>query len=582
MRNHFPNLRSPTLSMNAKRSPILFLFSILILAALLAGCGGAAFLRKASPTPTPSPTSIPPTSTPTPTPIPTILTVPLKSYTAPKDLFRIEVPENWEPFEDGGGIRFQDPINPYISLTAFYFPLPRGADPRTFLQAEAERALERVKLNDPNSLQIIQNEIGEDGHLRMEVIGKFFDDQPLQHMRTDAWVENGVLLGLNLMTPEEYWAQTEPIWPLLQQSYQVLQPDPSQVTGMAYIHPGGLFTVTVPMFWGILEEDYDGVLLQDMSGLAQFGVSVEELDHYPTPEEMTEALNTMVGDAPNTPGYLELQKITNQPNLRLMQFEVVTADDGIYRTEVRVFSDRNLLITTAFSAPPQDWAFYAPDYELLLNTIKTRGNAPPDEKTQDEDPLAGIEVGVVRFYIARNGRLQVSAPIRNFRTRPVTRLTASVILYDEEGNFLAAESWRMLQAILGQGKTTYLYLSLPEASADFSKVAKVKVQLIDAKDAKRQPYPSWGYLQGSAEVNGKGDIVIQATMRNSGKKVQKYIFLAALLYDENGNLIFARTERKRLRYATPPGQEVDVKIVIPGPLEGIANFDVIGERPLLD
>ncbi len=568
--------------MHTKRIP-QFLF-ILTFMALLAGCGNALSFGK---TPTPNPTftpTPPPTATPAPTatPIPHILTVPFKSYTAPKDLFRIEVPENWDALEDGGGIRFQDPINPYISLTAFYFPLPRDADAEAFLRGEADRALSRAQLNDPNSLSIIQNAIGEDGHLRLEAVGKFFEDQPFQHMRTDAWVENNVLLGLNLMTPEEYWPEIEPIWPLLQQSYQVLQPDPDQVTGMAYIHPGGLFTMTVPMYWGILDEDYDGVMLQDMGGLAHFGVSVEEMDHYPTPEEMDEALEGMVGAAPDAEGYLELQKITNQPNLRLIQFEVPTEEDGIYRTEIRVFSDRNLLITTVFSAPPQDWEHFAPDYELLLNTIQTRGNAPPDEKTQDEDPLAGIEVGVVKFYIARNGRLQVSAPIRNFRSRPVTRLTASVILYDKDGKFLAAESWRMLQAILGQGKTTYLYLSLPQATADFNKVASVKIKLIEARDAARKPYPSWGYQSGSADVNGKGDIVIKATMRNTGKKVQKYIFIAALLYDENGNLLFARTERKRLPYATPPGQEADIKIVIPGPLEGVANFDVIGERPRLD
>ena len=565
------------------RQPFLW-FILAAMALLAAGCGGSLpFVNTPTPEPTatftPEPTSTP---TPTPTPIPTILTVPLQSYTAPKDLFSIEVPETWQPFEDGGGIRFQDPGDPYISLTAFYFPLPRDADPRAFLEGEAERALERVKLNDPDGLQIIQNEIDENGHLRLEAVGKFYQDQPPQHMRIDAWVENGVLLGLNLMTPEADWPEIEPIWPLLQQSYQVLQPDPAQVTGMAYIHPGGLFTITVPMYWGILDEDYDGVLLQDLSGLAHFGVSVEELDHYPTPEEMDEALKSMVGAAPDAPGYLELQKITNLPNLRLIQFEVATEDDGIYRTEIRVTSDRNLLITTLFSAPPQDWDYFGPDYELLLNSIKTRGNAPPDEKTQDEDPLAGIEVGVVRYYIARNGRLQVSAPIRNFRTRPVTHLTASIILYDKQGNFLAAESWRMLQAILGQGKTTYLYLSLPKDTTDFNKVAKVRIQLIDAQDAKRKPYPSWGYQRGSAQVNGKGDIVIKATMRNTGNKVQKYIFLAALLYDEHGNLIFARTERKRLPYAVPPGQEVDLKMTIPGPLEGVVNFDVIGEKPLLD
>jgi len=581
----FLPLRSPVPPPMHQRAlrPLLGFF-LASIALLMPGCSGSLpFVKTPTPSPTatftPEPTSTP---TPTPTPIPAILTVPLQSYTAPNALFRIEIPENWTPFEEGGGIRFQNPDDPYISLTTFYFPLPEDADADAFLQGEAERALSRAQLNDPNSLQIIQNEIDEGGRLRLEAVGKFFDDQPLQHMRIDAWVENNVLLGLNLMTPEADWPDIEPIWPLLQQSYQVLQPDPTQVTGMAYIHPGGLFTITVPMYWGILDEDYDGVLLQDMGGLAHFGVSVEELDHYPTPEEMDEALKSMVGAASDAPGYLELQRITNQPNLRLIQFEVPTNEDGIYRTEIRVYSDRNLLITTLFSAPPQDWEHFAPDYALLLDTIKTRGDAPPDEKTQDEDPLAGIEVGVVKFYIARNGRLQVSAPIRNFRTRPVTHLTASVILYDKDGNFLAAESWRMLQAILGQGKTTYLYLSLPKGTTDFKNVAWVKIQLIDGRDAAKKPYPAWGYQRGSAEVNGKGDIVIRAAMRNTGKKAQKYIFVAALLYDEHGNLLFARTERKRLPYATPPGQEVHIKIVIPGPLQGVANFDVIGEKPLLD
>jgi hypothetical protein len=558
----------------------LILFSLLV-ALLLGACSASD--QEAS-APAASNTEAPPTAapSPTPTPVPAILATPRKSYTSPKELFRIEVPENWDALEDGGGIRFQDPVNPYISLTAFYFPLPRNADALEFLQAEAERALSRPKLNDPDSLQVIRQEISEEGRLQLEAVGKFFDDQPLQHMRIDAWVENNVLLGLNLMTPVEYWDEIEPIWPVVRQSYQVLQPDPSQVTGMAYIHPGGLFTVTVPMYWGILEEDYDGVLLQDMGGLAHYGVSVQELDHYPTPEELDDALTNLLGAAPEAPGYLELQKVTNQPNLRMIQFEVPTEEDGIYRTEIRVFGDRNLLITTVFSAPPQDWDYFAPDYELLLNSIQTRGNAPPDEKTQDEDPLAGLEVGVVRFYLANNGRLQVSAPIRNFRTRPVTRITASVILYDQEGNFLAAESWRMLQQIVGPGKTTYLYLSLPPATADFEKVAQVRIQLLDARDAKRQPYPSWQYERGSAEEDAKGNIVIRATLRNAGKKVQKYLFVAALLYDENGNLLFIRTERKRLRYATPPGQEVDIKMVIPGPLEGIASFDIIGERPVLD
>ncbi len=560
-----------------------FVLSLTFWVFLLSMIGCSRLASEPTPVPTATSTAIP-TATPTATatPLPAILTVPLQSYTAPKALFQIEVPEGWQAFEVGGGIRFQDDADPYISLTAFYFPLPRETDAQEFLQAEAERAFARARLNDPESLEIIQNEIGEDGHLRLEAIGQFFEDQPLQHLRTDAWVANNVLLGLNLMTPETAWAKIEPIWSILQQSYQVLQPDPTQVTGMAYIHPGGLFTVTVPMYWGILEEDYDGVTLQDLAGLAQFGVSVQELDHYPTPEEMDAALEAMVGSAPEADGYLELQKITNQPNLRLIQFEVPTDNDGIYRTEIRVTSDRNLLITMIFSAPPQDWDYYAPDYRLLLDSIVLRGDAPPDEQTQDEDPLAGIEVGVVKFYVDRRGRLQVSAPIRNFRTRNVTRLTASILFYDKDGKFLAAESWRMLQQILGQGKTTYLYLSPPKTSVNPKRVAKVKIQLIDAKDAKKDPYPAWGYQKGAAEVNDKGDVVIKATMRNAGNKAQKYIFLAVLLYDEQGNLIFAKTDRKRLASAVSPGEEVQVKIVIPGPLADVATFDVVGERPRLD
>ena len=565
-------------------SPVLILFPLILLAILLGGCGDSLpFVNTPTPLPTatPSPTPLP-TSMPTPTPAPAILSAPLNDYQAADDRFSIQVPETWQPFDVGGGVRFQDETDPYTSLTAFYFPLPRGVDPQIFLQEEAQRAISRAQLNDPGSLEVIENELGDDGHLRIEAVGKFFEDQPPQHLLVETWVENHVLLGLSLMAPEEKWPEIAPIWPQLRQSYQALQPDPDAVSGLAYVHPGGLFTITVPLYWGIISEDYDGVILGDMQGLAQFGVSVEELDHYPAPEEMDEALARLLGDSPQVEGYLALEKITNQPNLRLIRFEVPSEDDGIYRTELRVFSDRNLLITTSFSAPPHDWEFFAPDYQLLLDSIETRGDASPDEQTQDEDPVAGIEVGVPMFYLDRNGKLQVSAPIRNFRTRNVTRLSASIKLYDKDGVFLAAESWRMLQQTLGQGKTTYLYLALPSTTTDLKKVATVKIQLIDAKDTKNKPYPSWKYQSGNADVTKKGDVVVNATLSNAGKKAQKYIFVAALLYDEDGNLIFVKSERRRLRYATPPGQEVDVKIVIPGPFEGLASFDVIGERPLLD
>ncbi len=581
----FPSIMAFPNSMR-RLSPILIFLPLALLAALLlGGCDNVTLPFAATSTPTATATPLPtptPTNTPTPTPIPAILQVPLQDYQAANKLFRIQIPEHWQAFDDGGGVRFQDRDDPYVSLTAFHFPLPPGTDPQDFLQEEARRALARAQLNDPNSLQVMENELSDDGRLHIEAVGKFFENQPLQHLLTETWVENGVLLGLSLMAPEEEWPDIGPIWPVVRKSYQTRQPDPDDVVGMAYVHPGGLFTITAPLFWGISYEDYDGVILQDMQGLAQFGVSVEELDHYPTPQEMDAALAGMVGDLPQVAGYQELEKNVEHPNRRLIRFEVPTDEDGIYRTELRVFSDRNLLITTSFSAPPHDWDFFAPDYKLLLESIETRGDAPPDEQTQDEDPLAGIEVGVPMFYLDRNGSLQVSAPIRNFRTRNITRLSASIKLYDKSGHFLAAESWRMLQRILGQGETAYLYLALPPATTDLKQVASVKIQLINARDVKQQPYPSWRYEDGRADINKKGDVIINATLRNAGKKVQKYIFITALLYDEHGNLTFAKTERKRLRYATPPGQDVDVRIVIPGPFEGLGAFDVLGERPLLD
>jgi hypothetical protein len=557
-----------------KRFPILLFFLL-----LLSACSSAL------PTVTPPPaqaTPIPPTSTPAPTAEPAILSAPLQAYQAADNRFSLEIPEAWQPFDDGGGVRFQDKEDPYTSLTAFYFPLPPATDPLTFLREEGERALARAQLNDPNNLQIITHDIDPDEHLRIEAIGKFFADQPPQHIQVETWVENNVLLGMSLSVPQKKWPEIGPIWPKLRQSYHAPTPDPAAITGLAYVHPGGLFTVTVPIYWGINADDYDGVILGDMQGLAQFGVSVEELDHYPTPDELDKALKDLLGDAPLVDGYLELSANNTQSNRRSLQFELPSGDEGIYRTELQVFGDRNLLVTTSFSVPPHDWDFFAPDYKLLLESIQTRGDASPDEAIQDADPLAGIEVGVPQFYLDRQGRMQVAAPIRNFRTRPVTRLSASIKLYDKEGVFLAAESWRMLQQRLGPGNTTWLYLALPATTTDLKQVATVKIQLIDARDAKKMPYPAWVYQTGEAQRNSDGDVIIRATLSNGGKKVQKYIFVTALLYDDQGNILFAKSERQRLRYATPGGNEVDVKITLPGPFSHIASFDILGEQPLLD
>ena len=566
----------------------MIIFLITSMVVILGGCSSgkvtvADVVATSTPTATVTPTLTPtPVPTPTATPVPAILLTPLKAYDPPNKAFTIKIPEGWDAFEDGGGIRFQDASDPYVSLTAFYFPLPRDTEGKAFLQEEANRALSRARLNNPNTLQVLRNDISDDGHLRLEAIGQFFEDQPLQHLLAETWVENNVLLGLNLMTPEDKWDAISPIWPKLRQSYEIVQPDPGAVTGLAYVHPGGLFTMTVPLFWGIISEDYDGVLLGDMQGLAQFGVSVEEMDHYPTPKELDGALLSLLGDTPQAEGYLELKKIMDKPNLRMIQFEVPSGEDGIYRTEISVRSDRNLLIATTFSAPPHDWDYFAPDYKLLLESIETRGNAAPDAETQKKNPLAGIEVGVPMYYLDRSGRLQVSAPIRNFRSHSITNVTATINLYDEEGHFLAAESWRMLQKVVGSGRTTYLYRELPPETTDLSKVARVKIQLIAAKDTKAKPYPSWSYEGGAADLSGKGDVVVTASLSNKGSKSQKYIFVAVLLYDEEGNLVFVKTERQRLRAITPPGVEADVKVIIRGPFEGLVSFDVVGEEPLLD
>jgi len=569
-----------------KTATTIAILAIFIL--LLVGCNSEA-VDTASVTPSPTSTITPtptatltPTRTPTPTPAPATLNIPLQKYQAPDELFTLNIPKDWSAFEIGGGVRFLDENNQLVSLTAFYYPLPAGVDPQNFLAEEAERVLASARLNDPNSLQVITNEMGADGHWHLEAVGQFFPDWPLLHLRTETWVENNVLLGLSLLAPDFAWYDVEPLWQKALSSYQVLQTDPNTTTGRRYVHPGGLFTITVPVNWGISFEDYDGVILQDMQGLAQFGVSVEEMDHYPTPKELKSALQNMLGDTPQAEGYIELEKDTTNPHLQFVKFEAPAGEDGIYRTELRVSSDRNLLITTSFSVPPHDWEIYQPDYELLLNSIKTRGNAPPDEKTQKKNPLAGIEVGVPMFYLDRQGNLQVSAPIRNFRSHNITNLSASIKLFDKNGKFLAAESWRMLQEVLGQGRTTYLYLALPPETTDLKQVADVKIQLMNSKDTNKQPYPSWSYQSGSARITDKGDVIIDAMLQNQGKKTQKYIFLAALLYDEQGNLVFAKTERQRLPYATPSGQSVDVEITIPGPFPALSNFDILGERPLLD
>ncbi|RUA16862.1 MAG: hypothetical protein DSY55_03285, partial [Clostridia bacterium] len=103
-----------------------------------------------------------------------------------------------------------------------------------------------------------------------------------------------------------------------------------------------------------------------------------------------------------------------------------------------------------------------------------------------------------------------------------------------------------------------------------------------AKDTKARPYPSWSYESGAADMSDKGDVVVTTSLSNKGSKSQKYIFVAVLLYDEQGNLVFVKTERQRLRAITPPSVEADVKVIIRGPFEGLTSFDVIGEAPLLD
>jgi len=558
---------------------------LLLAVSILAGCKkGDALTPTTLPTraPTSTPTQAPtptPVPTATPTPLPAILRVPLMEYVAPNDAFKIQVPELWAASQVPGGVRFED-VEGDVAAIAYFQPLPVTVDGAAYVTGVVSATLAAVELNDAAEFRVLQDEVTDEGRRRVEFEGRLEPDKPPSHVLAELWSEGGALLGLSLEAPRESWEQYEPLWPLLLQSYAP-RPVAETLAGMAeaYVHSSGYFTVTVPVGWGVLAEEEDGALFGDESGLAQFAITAAEFDRLPQNNEVAEALASMLGDLPEQAGYEELAREELSPNGFMVRFEALTETDGFARTELRAFAVGNVLFTTSFSASPQDWELFEPAYEMLLGSLETQ--APPlDEATLAENPVAGIQVGEVMFYRARGGAVWVSAAIHNRRPRNIGELTAAVQLFDEEDNLIAAESWLMEQRILPAGGVTYLTMRIAKDVAPrLDKVSYAGVQVVYARETKKKAPRSWSYVGGKAKVNENGDVVLDFTLRNAGKQVRRRVYAVALLYDSEGKLVFARAETKILPYATPPGAEVDLRLIVWGPFSDLATFDVIGEVP---
>ncbi len=566
----------------------IFVATTLFLVLLLSACATVVSSPSPVPSTTISPSAIPPPPadttfpTQTPTPLPEVLTVDLASYLSPDSAFSIKVPASWKPTDIGGGIRFQETEFSPTSVTAHFLLLPVTADAGAYVSDIISQTYSIVQYNNADNFLELGDELMPNGHRQIEFLGQLDPANPMAHVLAELWVESNTLLGLSLTAPADNWAQVLPLWDLLIESYQPKAVDIVRNSfGLNYVHPTGLFTITVPVGWGIVEEypEEGEVLLSDISGYAQFSVSANEMTRRPTPSDLATALNDLMGDVTEQEGYEELRNEEPSVYERIHQFEILTADDGFYRTELRAMSDGNRLVTTSFNAPPHDWEVFAPAYELMLSSLQLALDAPPDEATQDADPVAGIKVGEPMSYLARGGRLWVSAPIINNRTRTLNDLTAAVELYDENDTLLAAESWRLGQKRVGAGATTYLTLDIGSDVAPIKKASYVLVNIVDAKDTAKDALRLWGYEGGSANINDAGDAVLKVTMRNATNSIQKRIYIVALLYDENGDLSFAKAAPRRLPHAVPPGETVNLKITIAGPHSGLTGFDIIGEVP---
>ena len=538
--------------------------------------------------PAPTPTSPPATSTATtvptatPTPLPPILRQSLTIYEAPHGAFSLQVPASWQVSDIPGGIRFRQSDDSPTSITVQFQPLPATVDADAYLSSVISTTDAAVQLNDANTFQLLDDETLLDGHRRLELIGQIDPEAPLAHLLAEFWVDSKILLGFSLTAPASDWPEVEPLWPLVQQSFvtgDLSTAATAAPLGLLYIHPSQTFTMTVPAGWGIVEEDDQGVLLGDLAGFAQYAVDAMAFDHTPTAKELDDAITGLLGTLPEQLGYEELDRQSPTSRERLLQFQVLSPEEGLYRTELRAVANGNLLLTTSFSAPPHDWELYEPSYDLMRGTLQIRPAPTPDEATQDADPLAGLIVGDVRFYRAGGGALWVSAPIYNYRTRNLADLTAAVQLFDNDGQLVGAESWRLPQRIVPAGGTTYLTQRITPDVAPLDGVVSAAIKLVDATDTDKPAPIAWAYERGSAERDQDGNVVLKVSLGNPSDEVRRYIYVVGIVYDADGNLIFAKGETQTLPYATPSGQDVDLKIVIWGPLPDLASFDVVGEVP---
>ncbi len=563
-----------------------WLLAALLLAALLA-VGMAAC---AAPAPAPAATATPPPLTPSPSlprpPSPTPL--PLAAYTAPHGGFSLQAPQGWPAEPIAGGMRFQAPqalADDFGQLsraviTAYFQPLPADIDPETYLSSVISQTISALQLNDSAAFALDSDFITEEGARHLEMIGRFDPAQPPARLLAEMWVAQGVMVGISLHGPTADWVQIQPLWPLLRQGFVLGDVARARdAAGPDYFHPSGQFALTLPAGWDIAEEMADGALLTEMGHLAQFQITFQEMDHRPTARDLEAAVFGALGDLPEQEGFIELAREEVSAYARLARFESVTAEEGIYRTELQAFANGNHLFSTSFSAPPHFWDTFAPAYELLMASLQLPAPAPPDEATQDADPIAGVMVGPTLFYRARGGSLWVSAPIHNYRTRNLEDLTAAVQLFDAADKLIVAESWRLQQRVLPAGATTYLTMRLTPEDYPLDEASYALVKVVDATDTQQPALAPWGYMGGAAEVNAQGDVAMRLTMRNASNETRNRIYLTALLYDAAGNLSFARAETMNLRRNVGPGERVELEMIIWGPFGGVFGFGAVGEVP---
>lgn len=552
------------------------LILLLLLLGLLVSCT-TSITPEVTPTPTPSPTAtLVPTATPTP--LPAILTEPLRRYDAPNGAFSLQVPLSWQDEEIAGGVLFRSDEHD-IRLTAHFQPIPVTSDPVAAVSSIITTTLGESQSLDPLEFKVLRDESSEGGHRLIEFEGQLEPEQAIAHVIAEVWAESSAVVGLSLAADASDWPDVAPIWPLLLDAYTLN--DISEIRenlGLVYVHPTGMFSVTIPYGWGIIAEDNNTVLFGDISGYAQYMVTTTEYDHRPTHQELVEALNNALGDLPEQEEFSELADEVVSRFEHLVRFETLS-DDGFYRTELRAFSGGNILYTTSFNAPPHDWDLYMPAYELMRTSLRPQTPPPPSEEEQDADPTAGIFATDIMFYRAGGGALWVSAPIRNNRTHNLSNITAAIKLYDANGDLIGAESWQLRQRILAAGRTTYLTQRITPDVLNIDRVASALIEIVDAKDTDRAAPQPWGYDGGEARLDKKQNVVLNIRMRNASNDIRKRIYVVALIYDTQGQPIFAKAETRTLPYAVPPGESVDLEITVWGPLSEVASFDVIGEVP---